>query len=354
MSVLENRGWHGRSRRGFTLVELLVVIAIIAMLVTLLLPAVQTAREAGRRTQCANQVRQIGLAILNRETATQRFPLALTGQGAATRIDSRGPDPGREGDGYSYLVQILPYLEASALHDVIMQKSSDMQVPAHDRELKMTGSRNHLAGSDLEGVICPSFPGDDIAEGNFRNLRSEVKITNYLCLPAATADGSRQRFDDVDPRNGGMIVTQGAAPKGLTISECKDGTSKTIMVTESRATCYPAWMFGAGASIVAVPPELGQKSRFLRNTSSDGFPSFRDEFQTLNYGKPCDAPRDDTRPFYWDRSNAQRDYGPSSAHAGGVVMQLFVDGHVEAMSDSITATNYARMVTRAGSEIVSR
>lgn len=354
---LLKRGRRQPPWRAFTLVELLVVIAIIAMLVTLLLPAVQAAREAGRRITCTNQIRQIGLAILNKESATQRFPLAIGGPQAASSCDSRGPGPAENsvgGDGYSYLVPILPYLESTALYDEIVEKSDNFQKVAADSSMTITGSHEHISTRELEGIICPSFPGEKYAEGNFRKLRGQVQISNYLCLPAATAEGSRQRIADDDPRNGGMIVTRGAAPKGLPMSECKDGSSKTIMVTESRAACYPAWFFGAGTSTTAVSPELGRKERFLRNKSGDGFPAFKTEFQALNFGKPCSAPRDDRRPYFWEGPRASRDFGPSSAHAGGVVMQLFVDGHVEAMSDSITATNYARLVTRGGSEPVER
>ena len=353
MNVHFRRGRRCRSWRGFTLVELLVVIAIIAMLVTLLLPAVSSAREAARRTQCSNQIRQIGLAILNKESATQRFPLAITGNGAAQRVTSRGPAPGDEGDGYSYLVQLLPYLEETALHDQIMQKSNNMEVPAVDRSLLITGSRDHLASSKLEGVICPSFPGEDTTSRRYGALRSRPRVTNYLCLPAAMADGSRHTWPDANPLGGGMIVTKGAAPEGLSLSECKDGTSKTIMVTESRASCYPSWFFGAGASTPAISPERGRLSRFLRS-KADGFPTLPDDVPSLNYGKRCDAPSNDSRPFFWESPAAPRDFGPSSAHAGGIVMQLFVDGHVEAMSDSISATNYARLVTRAGGEPVNR
>jgi len=353
MSVLhDRRGRRSRSWRGFTLVELLVVIAIIAMLVTLLLPAVQAAREAGRRAQCMSQIRQIGLAILNHESATQRFPLAITGNGAAAKVDSRGPSPGREGDGFSYLVQVMSYMEASALHEVIMQSSNDMQTAATE-DLRFGGTKNHVATADLEGVICPSFPGEVTAAAGFRGIRGPVKITNYVCLPAATANSSRQFIDDVDPRNGGMIVTRGASPKGLRMADNKDGSSKTIMVSESKASCHSSWLFGAGASTVAISPEMGTKSAFLKH-KPDGSPTFKTEFQALNFGKDCNAPRDDPNPWFWDRASSKRDYGPSSAHSGGVVMQLFVDGHVEAMNESITATNYARLVSRGGSEPVNR
>ena len=348
MSILQAPG-RLRPWRGCTLVELLVVIAIIAMLVTLLLPAVQAAREAGRRTTCANQIRQNGLAILNKESATQRFPLALHGGGAATRMNRQGPIGGGDDDGYSYLVQVLPYLEAAPMYDVIMEKSDNLVLSANRRSISLGGS--HVAESDLEGTICPSFPNEDTAMGRFRPLRN-VKITNYLCLPSATTSGSKQQVADVNPQSGGMIVTQGASPKGLKMADCRDGSSKTIMVTESRAACYASWYFGSGASTPAISPDLANDARFLRNRGADGFPGFDASVASLNYGRPCDAPRDDPRPLFWERQ--KRDYGPSSAHAGGVVMQLYTDGHVEAMSDSISATNYARLVTRAGGEPVSR
>ncbi len=106
-----------RSDKGFTLVELLVVIAIIGVLVALLLPAVNAAREAARRTQCLNQTRQMGLAILNHEGAVSTFP----GGGAVPlpliEDYSMGGSPfGADRQGLSWAFQILPYLEEDAVH----------------------------------------------------------------------------------------------------------------------------------------------------------------------------------------------------------------------------------------------
>ena len=110
-----------RRRRGFTLVELLVVIAIIAMLVLLLLPAVQAAREAARRNNCANACRQLALGALNKESATTRFPLAMWGDQAENTIDNRKPITGDPNDGYSFLVALLPFIEENALHDQLQE-----------------------------------------------------------------------------------------------------------------------------------------------------------------------------------------------------------------------------------------
>lgn len=112
------------SKRGFTLVELLVVIAIIGVLVALLLPAVQAAREAARRTQCANQVRQIGVSFQNHISARGVFPTGGNGNGpnianyvTGTTVDSGVPN-GPNKQGLSWAYQLLPYLEQGAVQGI--------------------------------------------------------------------------------------------------------------------------------------------------------------------------------------------------------------------------------------------
>ena len=122
--MLVERGEH-RHPGGFTLIELLVVIAIIAVLIALLLPAVQAAREAARRTQCVNNLKQIGLAVANYESSNGCIVsgyISLDGAAGATiGVTGYNPDPqtGDNGPGWGWLALLLPYAEQSPLYSAI-------------------------------------------------------------------------------------------------------------------------------------------------------------------------------------------------------------------------------------------
>lgn len=336
-------------RAGFTLVELLVVIAIIAMLVLLLLPAVQAAREAARRNNCSNAVRQMVLAILNKESATQRFPLAMSGLLAEEKITSRAPEPYKENDGYGFLVQILSYMEETALYDQMSQLSNQFKEPVNTNLFKIKGTREYIIERPVELAICPSFPGENIAQGRYRPL-TKPQVSNYHALVAGCVEGSRHTFGDLNPTTGGMIVTKQASPKGLKIGDAKDGTSKTVVITESKGEVWTAWFSGVSTATVAIPPEQAQCSRITRN-KPDGYPAPKEGVASgMNYGRRADAPRDSIDPWFWEAPKAKREWGPSSAHSGDIVMHGYADGHVKGLNSGIDAKTYFRLTTRGGSE----
>jgi prepilin-type N-terminal cleavage/methylation domain-containing protein len=218
-------------RCAFTLVELLVVIAIIGILVALLLPAIQAARESARRTKCQNNLKNIGLALHSYHDQAQKFPPAITQRNSAE-------NPGTDGRLYAnWAILILPHLEEGALHDSFNLEETDRITDGSGPGLGNYDER----GAELEIMLCPSdqghgnkFTGGVVntsagtgagnwARGNygyngFQFWPGSWGDTNPLCIPY---------FDDYNSGIGGVN-------KGLKIAQITDGTSKTIMLGEMR------------------------------------------------------------------------------------------------------------------------
>ena len=225
-------------KSGFTLVELLVVIAIIGILVALLLPAVQQAREAARRTECVNNIRQMALAAINYESAQKRFPpgrlspdLVQSGNALAgyTNYDNVGPNRYESSGFKSVHIWILPYMEAKNIYDLI-----DFNVAAGKR---MTiGSTpvnvNYEAYSKAVSLfLCPSDPntGRVISENNYR-----VNFGGSTPYGGAESHSKQSTIDSVDS-NGFSVGGNGAftiGEKGLRTGQFKDGLSKTVFFSE--------------------------------------------------------------------------------------------------------------------------
>jgi prepilin-type N-terminal cleavage/methylation domain-containing protein/prepilin-type processing-associated H-X9-DG protein len=230
--------------RGFTLVELLVVIAIIAVLIGMLLPAVQSTREAARRTQCSNQLRQLSLGIMNYHDSMRRFPLAFW---ASDTYRSGMGDTGY-GQGISWLARILPYIEEEALHSRVNFDIAGITTA--------TDPNSALAvNAFVPTVYCPSN-GDERdrrAATNTAALQgaaTSARTMHYygimgVVVPSGVINNySRFRYSNggnwpfaIRPPQG--IFSAHASnpavsrqPDGTAAKDCTDGLSKTYLLGE--------------------------------------------------------------------------------------------------------------------------
>lgn len=265
------------SRKGFTLVELLVVIAIIGILIGMLLPAVQQVREAARRTDCGNRVRQLSLAALNYESANGKMPpLMLTAQPA---LNGSGQDI-NEHQITNALAFSLPFLEQGNLDNLIPSDAkaintvlSAATTPTHSTLAALLGNPNHVIAYNqtVDGLICPSntFYADapasqviagillytDIAPGDLMVGDPDIFTLHQAANPPTTGFGRSSyvpvlgAFDrgiDVMADRGWRLTLRQALgvfrPRGqsLSVEKISDGSSNQLMFAESLGTILPA------------------------------------------------------------------------------------------------------------------
>ena len=215
-----------RSRSGFTLIELLVVIAIIAILIALLLPAVQQAREAARRSQCKNNLKQIGLALHNYHDTHLILPSLAFGHGGA----SDAPVPA-----FVWSVMILPGLDQAPLYNAMNPGPTSLQ------DLFNTANGRTLLQTPLTVFLCPSDAGGSLNEN--RPFTKAVTGVNPFHL-------SKSNY----PACGGDALNEGAFPgnentvsSGRRFRDVTDGLSNTIFVGERGSGRLPANPSGTGA-----------------------------------------------------------------------------------------------------------
>lgn len=221
--------------RGFTLVELLVVIAIIGVLIALLLPAVQQAREAARRIQCTNHQKQIGLALHNYHDTFLNLPHNAVPQ------DSSGQSMQR---GCSWLIRLLPFVEQSAAYDQI--------VFSGDFSMQDGPSPNSVVLGQLRvpGFNCPSSPLPELETQNTNaNGAVELQLVNYVGITGSYWQGGTTSVVSTSPQDAtsygtsvysGMIVPVNSKSRSIGLKNATDGTSNVMMVSEQSDYFYDA------------------------------------------------------------------------------------------------------------------
>ncbi len=188
--------------RGFTLVELLVVIAIIGILVALLLPAVQAAREAARRTECVNKLKQLGLALHNHHDTHKLFPDGGENYTSATRTMVNGQPTIAPNQEWGWLYQVLPFMEQTNLYE----NPSDAAIQ----------------GVAIEGYFCPSRRAPMVINGR--------AVNDYAGNGGLYSSASHPWGEGLD---GGVIVRRKRGPT-IKFASITDGTSSTIAIGEKR------------------------------------------------------------------------------------------------------------------------
>lgn len=225
-------------RQAFTLVELLVVIAIIAILVSILLPAVNAAREAARRIQCVNNLRQISLAMINHESVHEHFPGGgdTPWPNLQDYLNGNNPFPA-ESNGMGWGYQVLPYIEELGIHAITTQAQIETTfVPMYFCPSRREGSKQDNRVLMDYASVTPRgirINGANRTQYDFNSTDSywqERSNGTWRVLPGKKYYGVivRSRYD----KNSGQIYKDNSPP--CQTNHIKDGLSKTIMVTEAR------------------------------------------------------------------------------------------------------------------------
>jgi len=357
-----SRGGSRTSRFGFTLVELLVVIAIIGILIALLLPAVQAAREAARRSQCLNHMKQAALALQNYHDVQKRFPPMAVPVWSSGGYNAVGGDFRHELWSGTWVTMTLPYMEQSALYDAY-----DMALPS--------AAQRAITGTPIATLRCPSDPeSEHIAEFNVGSY-TDPNDARYAkgniaancgggwCNENGGANGCNGRVSWGDQAsNKGLMSSRCDGADGLrwgaTINTMKDGTTNTIVLAEiltvaNNGDCRGCWASNMGASFSAYTrytPDSGPEG-----ISGPNAPAETSTGSALEY-RDCPVYCDNGATGLQQRcsdcgGDGRGGIAARSYHPGGVNVSMG-DASGRFVSETIDKVLYRGLLTIAGDETI--
>ena len=338
-----------RSRAAFTLVELLVVIAIIGILVALLLPAIQAAREAARRTQCVNKIKQLALGLHNYHDINNAFPYSTSSKGSCTS-GSGNPPPGQIKNHRGW-IGVLPFIEQGALYDQFdfNQASGNYDRAGSGVQGSPVGSGNaEIVAQVLDAFLCPSDPG---------NPRITSTSTAYRIDAATTLQGAKTSYDfqgHLETSDCALWRNRSLQTRYMfgTESHCRigdvlDGTSNVVMLCETTLDVkdgitgpwgYTNWTAAGG--------DFSWRAGTGACTAYVGGGDWG-----INYWPCCSwsttpcANRQVGSVAHWGR--------PGSLHPGGLHVAL-ADASVRFISEDIAYVTRVRLARMADGEVVDQ
>ena len=335
-------------RGGFTLIELLVVIAIIAVLIALLLPAVQAAREAARRSQCTNNLKQVGLAMHNYESSNSCFP------------------PGMKGCCWgTWEIFVLSFVEQQSMFNAWNANGNNVIGGSSDTPFRYAGVANiTVTGSHIAAYQCPS-DGNNMGTTSISTLGIHVTSHNLAVnygnidqeqgstvggafVPYVVDNGVQYNFlgapfNDAGSPNADIAAgtsNAGTAYSAIKFASITDGLSNTMMVSEVKIPVsgtnndlrgFGWWAYGSGFSGYRTPNTLTPDT--TRNASYCNYP-----YAT---NPPCTT-RSDLLVF-----TAARSYHPGGVNVG------FCDGSVRFVKNTVNPVTYSALLTTKGGEVIS-
>ena len=354
-----------RNRYGFTLVEVLVVIAIIGTLVGLLLPAVQSAREAARRTSCTNNLRQVGIALLNFESGRKCFPQTDVRTGTTA--------------GWSLHCRLLPYAEETA----IASQFDFTKTPFTGTTFATVNTPDPafaaVFATPVPMLLCPSDPAPTVQMSGSNSFGGN----NYmLSVGSATADGQGNYFWKFNAPTDGIVYERSA----VKIARIVDGTSKSVIASEAVRSIGDDTPFAAGsppkfpyqytanASTTHAWNSSTLKTSSMTNPTTQQADDLVNRWTELTDWRGASSQAMRGRGLSWACTTAGNSltngfltpnstipdyvvhwsgfFGPKSFHAGGANV-LFADGHVVLLSDKTDKDLHRALHSINGGEQVS-